>query len=350
MPIKGLTDRGMDFPQIGNIRKGAPKQEGVNRPGSDLQYFRVEFDEREKEAQEIFLRANDGNLQPVDIDIMLPFNEIEKCWDAWCEAYTAGRMVARSDGEYFVYLSDLATGKVIVQSGLNEKGERVPHKDVLGMVGKSTIKCRPVGRLRVIIPALRRLAYLVLHTTSIHDVRNISAQLQAIQQLNGGRLAGVPLILRRRPVEISTPDSNDPSKRVRRTKWLISIEANPAWVQKMNIHLSELSDPGARLGLPSGDVMPEITDDEETEEAEWSEADGDDPIEDETPSMTLKEAKAETNRNGKSFGDISSDKLQEMATALENALHEMTGEAKEKAERKLKAIGVILTARQAENE
>jgi hypothetical protein len=76
------------------------------------------------------------------------------------------------------------------------------------------------------------------------------------------------------------------------------------------------------------------------------------PIQPNTPGapMTLEEAMAETNRNGKKFGEIATDKLQEMATALENALHEMTGEAKDKAERKLKAIGVILTARQAENE
>jgi recombination protein RecT len=68
------------------------------------------------------------------------------------------------------------------------------------------------------------------------------------------------------------------------------------------------------------------------------------------PKMTIEEAMNETNKNGKKFGEIASDRLQEMATALENALHEMTGEAKEKAERKLKAIGVILTARQGESE
>ena len=42
MPIVGLTDRGMAFPQIGDIRKGEPK--GENQPGKDLRWFRVEFD------------------------------------------------------------------------------------------------------------------------------------------------------------------------------------------------------------------------------------------------------------------------------------------------------------------
>ena len=49
MPIKGLTDRkNLRFPKIGDIRKGAEKQE--NRPGKDLTYFRASFVEDETAA------------------------------------------------------------------------------------------------------------------------------------------------------------------------------------------------------------------------------------------------------------------------------------------------------------
>ena len=44
MPIKGLTNGEMDFPEIGRLRKGAPKTQ-ADRPGKDLTYFRFEADE-----------------------------------------------------------------------------------------------------------------------------------------------------------------------------------------------------------------------------------------------------------------------------------------------------------------
>src|SRR3990167_2989649 len=99
MAIKGLTDRGMAFPEIGQIRKGAPKTD-KGYVGKDLDYLRVEFDEREVKAAETFNSVYEK--KPHLIRIILPFNDINRMWDAYLEAYTAGRMVARSDGERFI--------------------------------------------------------------------------------------------------------------------------------------------------------------------------------------------------------------------------------------------------------
>src|SRR5512139_2981369 len=115
MPIVGLTDRGLAFPEIGQIRKGAKKS--GNRPGEDLTFFRVEFDEREKKAADEFVRTY--GAQPQAIRIILPFNEIERMWDAWLEAYTAGRMVARADGEKYIYLIDTKTNRLLVKNGID---------------------------------------------------------------------------------------------------------------------------------------------------------------------------------------------------------------------------------------
>ena len=260
MAIKGLTDRGLSFPQIGNIRKG--DNGGKNGAPRDLQYFRVELDEREAAASAAFLSAY--GPQPTEINIVLPFDDIDRCWDAWCEAYTAGRMVARSDGEYFIYLVDLKSGAVIVRDGVDERGIRVPHREVIGRTEKSVIKCRPVGRLKVIVPELKRFAYLVVHTTSVIDVRNISEQLEAIKAVNGGHIVGVPLVLRRRPREISVP--NPDGTRRRPVKWMLSIEADPRWVKAQLVHLDNLAlpDGARRLSLPN---VPETT--PEAEEGEW---------------------------------------------------------------------------------
>lgn len=272
MPIKGLTDRNLSFPELGQIRKGAPKTE--NKPGKDLQFFRVEFDEREEKAKQIFLSKY--GAQPTEINILLPFNEIWRCWDSWYEAYTAGRMVARSDGERFIYLVDVKTGQLSVKDG----EPYTEHREIVGTYTNSNnkrqeqIKCKPVGRLKVVIPELGRMAYLTVTTTSIHDIGNLSAQLEGFKAINGGRIAGIPLILRRRPKKISVPKPD--GSRVRMTKWMLSIEADPEWVKRMleNLNRAALPEGGAAL-LPAG---PEA----EEETAEYEEVAEDDADEDES--------------------------------------------------------------------
>ena len=256
MPIKGLTNRGLAFPEIGKIRKGAKKT--GNAPGQDLTYFRVEFDEEEIEAAATF-KSIYGE-QPNDIKIILPFNEIERMWDAWLEAYTAGRMVARSDGEYFTYLIDAETGEMIVNGGIELKSNQPkPYVEdqpvgyyTTGRGEKKPIFCKPSGRLKVMLPELSRAAYVTVLTTSLHDIINISEQLEAFKTLNDGRLAGIPLILRRRPKNISTPSGQN-GKRARRIKWLISIEADQKWAQKVFSHYNQLAAPGEMQALPSGE-------------------------------------------------------------------------------------------------
>jgi hypothetical protein len=255
MTIKGLTDRHMAFPEIGQIRKGAVKTE--NAPGKDLTYFRVTFDEKETEAIAKFTKIY--GEQPSEINILLPFNEIDQMWEAWLEAYTAGRMVARSDGEKFIYLVDTKTGEIVVKNGQPYKAYR--EKEAVGTYtskGKSEqIFCKPTGRLKVVIPELQRLAYLVVLTTSIHDIANISAQLEALKQVNGGVLAGIPMVLRRRPKKISTPKAD--GSRARYSKWMLSIEADPSWVSAKLLEVKHLALPGNGLDLlPAGDQVVEV--------------------------------------------------------------------------------------------
>jgi len=168
-----MTDKGLSFPQIGVIHKGAKKE--TNAPGKDLPYFRVEFAETEKKSAADFLATYKD--QPRTLRIILPFNDIPRMWDAWYEAYTAGRMVARSDGEYIIYQC-ANDGTILVKDGIDvATGQPKPHpvdmwagNDYKG----NGVKFKAVGRLNVIIPELKRAAYLTLQTTSIHDITNIS--------------------------------------------------------------------------------------------------------------------------------------------------------------------------------
>ena len=273
MAIKGLTDRGLALPEIGQIRKGAQKYtdaNGKSRIGADLAYFRVEFDEAEKETADKF-KAVYGE-QPTQINIVLPFNEIERMWDAWLEAYTAGRMIARSDGEFITYQLD-DKSETIVRNGLDAQGNKVPHplNNIAGRDQKGNpVKFKHTGRLKVIIPELARAAYITIMTTSIHDIGNISDQLTAFKQLNGGLIAGIPLILRRRKKAISTPQAD--GTRARRIKSLLSIEADPQWVSKKLTQLGALALPNVeQILLPSPishDEPADLDDDEVDAEIE----------------------------------------------------------------------------------
>jgi hypothetical protein len=74
---------------------------------------------------------------------------------------------------------------------------------------------------------------------------NLSQQLQSYEALRGD-LRGIPFVLKRRLHKISTPGSD--GKRIRREKWLLSIETQPQWT------LAQL---GAmeQAALPSGEII-----------------------------------------------------------------------------------------------
>ena len=248
MGIKGLTDRGMSFPEIGQIRKGAPKPENGRGPGRDLDYFRAEFAENEDKAENVFVKVY--GQEPHQLNILLPFDEIDRVWDAWLEAYTAGRMVARSDGEKFIYLVDTKTGEVLVRDGQPYKKyepEKPAGTYTDGKGKEQPIFCKPTGRLKVVIPELQRLAYMTVLTTSVNDIANLSQQLEALKEINGGKLSGLPMVLKRRPKKISTPKPD--GSRARYTKYMLSIEADPDWVRKKLVDVKRAALPGNGLDL-----------------------------------------------------------------------------------------------------
>ena len=258
MPIKGLTDRReTSFPKIGDIRKGAPKPDDKHL-GKDLTYFRAEFGEHEAEAAARF--AEVYGAEPREINVILPFAEVDANFEAWQEEYTASGLRHRCDGETCVIWRD-------------EAGElRHEPKPCPG-------GCTPEGRLKVIIPELRRLAYVVVHTKSWNDIKELTANLEALSRLRMGKgVNGIPLVLKRRPRLIGTPGQN--GKRVRREKWLLSIEADPAYVDAEIEHMRLMAMPGATdapIAKPSGvDVVTgEIMEDEDLLDDLDAEDDGD---------------------------------------------------------------------------
>ena len=249
MPIKGLTDGDPTFPKLGDIRKGAAKTR-ADRPGEDLTYFRAVFPEFEEEAAAEFAAC--FGAEPRELSIILPFAEIERNWEAWREEYTAGALQHRCDGETCV-LSREADGSISYEP------RPCPGE------------CVPTGRLKVIVPALCRLAYMEVHTTSKWDIEGLTRNLRALRALTADRregLAGLPLVLKRRPRSVSTPRPG--GKRVRQEKWLLTIEADRDWVRRKVEEMGRLalpaepgeyvssSDLAIRAAFPEDEIAGEL--------------------------------------------------------------------------------------------
>ena len=238
MPISGIG--GTEFPKIGTIRKGDSKESGKPLNKRDLgPVFRVIFngtDERTIEAQERFIAAY-GSLQPEEIDAIFTVGSPEEgnTWRFWLEAYDKGALVLQTDGEWIQYQRDRKTGLAVVRNGRDvETGERVsydgrPAYSYYSKKNKVNVPVYPKahGYLRIIVPALRRLAYLELRTTSFWDCDNIDKNLRAIASTHGS-LKGIPCIIRRRLTPVSKPLPG--GKRFWDDEWLVYVEAAPEWV------------------------------------------------------------------------------------------------------------------------
>ena len=217
MAIKRLV-REASFPCIGKIRKGGVKPENGKAPGKDLTYFR--FDTDDERANKMFHAVY--GPEPSEINVYLPYQTAEQNFSCWQEAYLAGGLQHRCDGETCVIW--------LMPDGKKYSTEPKPCPG----------GCKEVGRLMVIIHELQRFAYVAVETHSINDIITLQENLQAVELLRGD-LRGIPFVLKRRPKEISTPAGD--GKRSRREKWLLSIEVDPAWaaLQLDSMHRAALT-------------------------------------------------------------------------------------------------------------
>ncbi len=246
MPILGLTDRGAAFPRIGILRKGGPKRtiekngKQIEVVGTDLKtYFRFDTDDREAGAA---FAAAYGD-EPNNIEIMFAYRSAAENFDAWQEHHSAGALKHRCDGQTCV-LSLNPDGTYSHEPipcpsiALRAKDPKIDKKHL----------CRPVGRLKVIIPVLKRMAYVTVATTSINDILELQGNLEAAEAMRGD-LRGIRFILSRRARKVSTPGDNGTRRRME--KWLLSIEPAPDWVRLQLSAAQQAALPTPALALPA---------------------------------------------------------------------------------------------------
>ncbi len=251
---RGYHRRRKRFPEIGRIRKGAPKEK--NKPGKDLTYFRIDLDTEDPgydEAQRLLFQHYQE--EPRALDVFLPFPTVDDNYEAYYEAYLQSGLVFR--GEYWpdehghrkvLYIDKRRVGLSIDL----DVGLMFNPAEPIGSYKTQKGKPKPliavsVGRLRVILPVLKRLASLTVLTGSKHDISQLDEQLAALEDF-GSQLTAIPLLLTRKPKKIKTPSGED-GEPVRREKWLIHIEAHPTWVGQKLIEAQR-----ATLLLPQAEI------------------------------------------------------------------------------------------------
>lgn len=230
MPIKGLTCKESRsagaLAVLGKLRKGGKKS--GNKPGSDLDYFR--FDTEDKELAQVMQNLygkKPGHGFENGIRFFFPSDDFDACMPTTMAAYKGGSCYRLCDGESVTaerVTVDGKEGSRWVKYPLSKRPECRRQCD-----------CTATGKLRILIPQFKRFGVVEVVVGALNDLEHVSKQVAEIQsraEEHGAGLSKVPLILYRKPRAISTPksvsrDGTRSSERARREKWLIEVSIAP---------------------------------------------------------------------------------------------------------------------------
>lgn len=380
MPIIGLTDRQSSFKEIGRLRLGIPKKDALISGPKEIGYFRPDFRPDAMDAAKLF--TDIYGATPDRIDIRLPFAEISRCWDAFYMAYNKTGLLGMSDGVKWLYLRHNQTGELLVKDGAPANSDSLPI-DVNGfpyMPFDKTIPvysyqnkkgqdvavyAKPEGLLKVLIPGLKRAAFVTVITHSIYNIIHLTEQLAGVAEIAkniGMTLPLVPMILTRRKETISVSING---KKAMQEHYLLNIEIDPAWMEAHYKYLDGVLPGALQTGkaiaaLPAYiPTVQEVTEDEDGEEIQTgSDRDMDDEELDQhmraehgEESQAKRDITADLahlsgvcNSEGVAYILFSEQVLRQLSDDLSKALAKngLTDEQKAEYQRKQSAIGEIL--------
>lgn len=260
-PIVGLTDRSPSFKEIGRLRLGIPKSEAQVSGPKEIGWFRADFRPDAQDALALFI--TEYGQQPTSIHFRLPFAEISRCWDAMYEVYNKFGMLGMSDGRRWLYLRHNKTGELLVKDGIptHTDGTRVDEGtgevylpfdpkvavySYMSTKGKEVqVFARPTGRLRILIPELKRAAYVQIITNSLYNCIHLSEQLAGVAEIAksvGMNITQVPMTITRRKESISVSFSGHKQMQ---DHYLLNIEIDPRWMEAQFAYSALL--PGATV-------------------------------------------------------------------------------------------------------
>lgn len=242
MPILNLTDdfaaaHNYGIPRLGKIRKGDMRPEGEQRPGKDLQHFRVTFEPQYQDFESIFTSLY-GDEPEVFTDAYLLGNDLNSAFPNWYEERASNRLVHRCDGQTQYQHHDPDTQR---QSFVQIACER------------PACACTERGVLRVMlgkfIQSTGIWGYFQLDTGSIYDIIAIHGYLNFVMQWTG-HINGIQFTIGRamRSIPATVPVKNGGFKKITTEKSLIYLHAAPEFTRTTMLPIFQNS----RMSIASG--------------------------------------------------------------------------------------------------
>lgn len=224
MPILDLQ-RKSALPEIGRIRKGAPKSE-QGYVGQSLDYFR--FTPQEDNDVELIQRFEEVfGTQPKSISGYLAYASVDNTFVAWNEIYTNGGLQRQCDTKSITLLRQ-PDGNLANYTELPTS-----QRPMCAQAQNMQCECRPSGRLFLTIPQLKRWGAVCLVTSSKNDIVHIYQVLhhlkETIQNLNV-ELNQIPVRISRFNKDVTVNKGGQPQKY---NVALIRVEPHPEWVGQL---------------------------------------------------------------------------------------------------------------------
>ena len=144
-------------------------------------------------------------LNTETIDVMLPFDQMEKNFSTFYSSKVNGVTIMHSDGETITWLKDPITMRPLVSKhraiipipewGIRT-GEIVPFHEITRWGSDIEVKTSRKAFLKVMIPKLKRLSYLTLFLSQDYDIDSMVRHLDAIANASLGKITNIPMTLK----------------------------------------------------------------------------------------------------------------------------------------------------------
>jgi hypothetical protein len=257
MPLKDRDrDRPRRLARLGIIRLGHKEKRTKHR--SDGSAYEVEYPVQDDhfvltDAPEIAEVYGD---RPRELDVILPFPDVMRNFDADYTVWAGGVLVCKGDGDYVEQAAPLkvvkaktgklsvrnAAGDTLVYSGVAqvafswngeafEPGDHVPCPGARADLYPHCAACRVSAVLKVMMarPDLFRLGYYQISTGSGRNYDTILGTLELIHAQTG-RVNGIPFKLRL----VKEPTMYiEKGKRHKTEKWFLQIEPDPDFTRRL---------------------------------------------------------------------------------------------------------------------
>jgi hypothetical protein len=279
--------------------------------------------------------------EPRELDVILPFPDIARNFDAFYNVWAGGVLVCKGDGEQVQYAAPFnvkktrsgrtgvynAAGDTLVSDGQAQvtfewngqsfaPGDIVPCPGASGSAYPHCVACRVSAILKVMMakPELFRLGYYQVATGSGRNYDTLLGTLELISG-NGQRpVSGIPFKLRL-VKEATTYTEN--GKRKATEKWFLQLEPDPTLTrqlyQQQAAALVRAELPAPTVDMETGEVSTGWDEVEPEAPPPFAEEGG--PAEDPTEQPeepALEAAMAYTTDSGQALGKLSPEALQGM--------------------------------------